>query len=163
MAKLVFEERQRFTQIWLILLFAIACIIVVKSLFRELESPDLNESSLNIILFTLLPLLLVIFLFFYTSLDSRIDERGIQAVFRPFSFSKKQFKWEEIQTIEVVQYRPLKDYGGWGYRMGKKGNAMNVKGNRGFQIQLKNGKQFLIGTQRPDEVKKVVKTYLATP
>ena len=44
------------------------------------------------------------------------------------------------------------DYSGLGIRHGRKGKAYNVSGNRGVQLGLSNGKQLMIGTQRPEEL-----------
>jgi hypothetical protein len=55
--------------------------------------------------------------------------------------------------MEVITYRPIIDYGGWGVRFGRKGMAYNVSGNIGLLISRKNGKTILIGTQKPDEMK----------
>ena len=48
------------------------------------------------------------------------------------------------------------DYGGWGIKYGLKGLAYNISGNFGIQLELKSGSKILIGTQKPDEVKKLL-------
>ncbi|MFA5396534.1 MAG: DUF6141 family protein [Methanogenium sp.] len=57
----------------------------------------------------------------------------------------------KITSAEVVLYRPLRDYGGWGIRRGKQGSAYTVFGNCGVCIALSDGPSFLIGSQRADE------------
>jgi hypothetical protein len=159
MAKLVFEESQRFTQWWLITILVVVLFIIGRSVAHAWNTENFDESGLTVLLFTIIPLIAIVILFVYTSLNSRIDETGIQAVFRPFNFSKNHFNWSDVKSIEVVKYSPLRDYGGWGYRFSGKGKAMNVKGNMGIQLILKSDKQFLIGTQRPEEAKEAIKTY----
>ena len=58
----------------------------------------------------------------------------------------------------------LLEYGGWGLKGGllwkkSKGIAINVSGNIGIQLELKNGKKLLIGTQKLQEAKQVLDTY----
>jgi hypothetical protein len=57
-----------------------------------------------------------------------------------------------LESISVRSYNPLREFGGWGYRSwgGKKGNAWNISGNQGLQLQFKSGKELLIGTQQPE-------------
>jgi hypothetical protein len=56
-----------------------------------------------------------------------------------------------IQRVEVVSYRPLKDYGGWGLRRGPDGvRLLSARGNRGVRIDLADGTRLLIGSQRPE-------------
>lgn len=161
MAKLVFEEQQRFNQWWLIALMAAVFLLMIRMLFRIIDAGPLNEESLLVIFLGILPLIILSVLFFLIQLRSRIDEEGISVGFYPFGFSNKRFKWKEIEKIDVVKYSPLKDYGGWGYRISINGKkAMNVRGNIGIKIFLKNGKQFLIGTQRPEVAKEAIKTYI---
>lgn len=59
----------------------------------------------------------------------------------------------EIDTCEVVRYRPLRDYGGWGWRWNpKRGWCYTMRGDRGVAVRLRNGKRFLVGSQRPEEL-----------
>lgn len=56
-----------------------------------------------------------------------------------------------IQRVEVVSYRPLLDYGGWGIRVGRDGErVLNARGNRGVRLELSDGARLLIGSQRPE-------------
>ena len=73
-----------------------------------------------------------------------------------FNLKTTRFKTilrSDIEKMEVITYRPIIDYGGWGVRFGRKGMAYNVSGNIGLLISRKNGKTILIGTQKPDEMK----------
>lgn len=56
-----------------------------------------------------------------------------------------------VVRIEVVSYRPLADYGGWGIRSGRDGErVLNARGNRGVRLELADGTRLLIGSQRPE-------------
>lgn len=161
MAKAVFEERQRFNQwwIWLIILGIFAYEVYL--LTDLVQEETLNSKTLSSYLLIMLPILIVLLVFLFSSLYTRIDESGIQTVFKPFGFTKKSFSWRAIETVETITYSPLKDFGGWGYRLSfsGKGTAYNVKGNQGISIQLKNGKKFLIGTQKSEQALEVIESF----
>jgi hypothetical protein len=66
-----------------------------------------------------------------------------------------------IQRIEVVTYRPLADYGGWGIRQGRDGvRVLNARGNRGVRIDLADGTKLLIGSQRPEDLARALEQAL---
>jgi hypothetical protein len=58
-----------------------------------------------------------------------------------------------VRRVEIVQYRPIRDYGGWGIRQGRDGERVyNARGNRGVRLTLDDGTRVLIGTQRPEDL-----------
>ncbi len=72
-----------------------------------------------------------------------------------FPVCKKKTKQSEIRNVEVVNYGLV---GGWGIRRWTKyGTVYTVKGNKGLAVELLNGKKFLIGTQKENELKEIVK------
>jgi hypothetical protein len=60
--------------------------------------------------------------------------------------------------LEVVKYNPISDYGGWGVRLSRNGKAFNVKGEFGLKLYFDNRKPLLIGTQKPEELKKILES-----
>jgi hypothetical protein len=65
---------------------------------------------------------------------------------------RTQIPLAEIRQAEAVQYRPVKDYGGWGIRGFGKKRALNTRGNRGVLLTKADGSTLLIGSQRPREL-----------
>jgi hypothetical protein len=58
-----------------------------------------------------------------------------------------------ITRVEVVHYRPLADYGGWGIRHGRDGEkVLSARGDRGVRLRLVDGSRLMIGSQRPEEL-----------
>jgi hypothetical protein len=58
-----------------------------------------------------------------------------------------------LQRVEVVNYRPLRDCGGWGIRRGRGGErVLSARGDRGVRLHLADGSRLLIGSQRPEEL-----------
>ena len=164
MTKEVFKEEQRFTQwwIWMILFGVLAFEINLIIDFIQMEDADLR--SISAYLLIILPILLILCLFGFSKLFTKIDKTGIEVVFKPFSFSRRIFNWSEIMEINSITYRPIRDFGGWGYRISwqGKGTAMNVKGNKGVELKLKNGKSFTIGTQKPEDAMRAINSYFRT-
>lgn len=101
-------------------------------------------------------LAVVILFMFINRLETRIDERGIYVKFFPVIPKFKFYPWEEISTAVVRKYSSLLEYGGWGIRFGRNGKAYNIKGNKGLQLKFKNGSALLIGTQKAEELQKVL-------
>jgi hypothetical protein len=95
----------------------------------------------------------------YMQLETRIDNEGISLKFLPLGFSKKSFSWKEIDECYVRKYNPFVEYGGWGIRGSSRRKVYNVSGYLGIQIVTKDKKKFLIGTQKPDAARAVLKHY----
>lgn len=160
----VFEETQRFNQWWIQLLnFGILGFLcytcyrwfVLKEASGNVSVDDTTGQILVII--TLLVVFGIIYLF---KLKTVINEKGIHYQFLPFHRTQKSIPWNEIEKCYTRKYRPISEYGGWGYKYGLGGGkALNVKGNMGIQIQLKTGSKLLIGTQKPQDAQTVINKY----
>jgi hypothetical protein len=157
----VFKEEQRFTQTWLIILMVVSIIIPIAIMVQEYYKENTNMTT-NQFVFTIVGILISVLLIFFFKLTTRIDEKGIHYQFFPFHFKLKLIPWNEVSKASVRTYNPIGDYGGWGLKGGwtkSKGKAINVSGDIGIQLELKNGKKLLIGTQKANEVKSVLETY----
>jgi hypothetical protein len=87
-------------------------------------------------------------------LVTSVDQTGVTYRLIPFHFRTRRIPWTKVAQAYIRQYRPLREYGGWGLRYGFKfGWAFNMRGNMGLQLVLAGGKKILIGTQRPDELR----------
>jgi hypothetical protein len=89
---------------------------------------------------------------FGLKLVTEIHPDGICVFFGLLGFPSKRFDWSEIARLYPRTYRPIAEYGGWGIRWGKSGAAYNLGGTQGLQLELKNGKRFLIGSQDPSHL-----------
>ena len=157
----VFKEEQRFRQVWLMVLLGFSLLVPVCLIINEYIK-DNTSMTTNEFLGSLIGIIASVLLIFIFKLSTRIDEKGIHYQFFPFHFSIKTLLWSEITKAEVRTYDPIGEYGGWGLRYSfnkKKGNAVNVSGDIGIQLTLKNGKKLLIGTQKKEAVSRVLKTY----
>jgi len=162
MAKEVFEEEQRFTQWWIWLILIAVFAYEIKLIFDLVQLENYTSRNVMAYLLIMLPILLVLIIFAFSKLYTRVDESGIVVVFKPFSFSQRRFKWDEIESAQAVKYNPIKEFGGWGYRISwkGKGTAMNVKGNKGIHLKLTKDRQFMIGTQNAEAAMHAINSYL---
>ncbi|MEO9570316.1 MAG: hypothetical protein ABJH82_02775 [Polaribacter sp.] len=159
----IFKEEQRFTQTWLIVVLAFSVIVPITVITKEYLEKDSNMST-NKFIITLAGVLISISLIFFFKLTTRIDEKGIHYQFFPFHFSIKLIPWHEISKAGIRTYFPISEFGGWGLKGGfffnkGRGKAINVSGDIGIQLVLKNGEKLLIGTQKKEEAKQVLETY----
>ena len=154
----VFKETQQFTQWWLwalnlgillIPIYGIVRQVFLKKSFGDNPMPDIG---LFVFLFFMI---LFNYFFLILKLETTIDEKGIHYRFYPLKPTLKTTDWNTINKVYIRKYNPVLEYGGWGIKRG----ARNVKGNIGLQLELKNGKKLLIGTQKKEEMERVLKTY----
>lgn len=153
MNNLRFEETQRFSQWWLWGLLLLILSFSVKPIWERIQSGN-NLSNDQIMGIGILVVVMVFFVLI--KLTTKVTEDGVYVQFFPIHLKPKFYSWDKISQMEVKKYSPLLDYGGWGVRFGRNGKAYNVKGNKGLQLVLKNGDGLMIGTQKEEELKRVI-------
>lgn len=155
-----FHETQRFTQWWIWLLILIAPAIVIYAMYQQFilgkpfgsnPASDLTLAILGIIFGLSLPLFLRLL-----NLRTEVRSDGIFIRYFPLHLRGKLIRFDEISSFYARQYRPIREYGGWGIRVGRGGTAYNVSGNQGLQLELKDGKRILIGSQKSGEFARAV-------
>jgi hypothetical protein len=162
-----FTETQKFNKWWHYLLAGLPFILmVIAFVLVQFEMVATKDGQKDPALFICLVTLCFIFLMWFVllTLKTNIGKNGINANFRGIPFCKRTITWEEIQSISLITYSPLSDYGGWGVRYSMSGNGWcyNVSGKDGIRIIYKNGKSFLIGTQQKEEAEKIINFYKQT-
>jgi hypothetical protein len=97
-------------------------------------------------------------------LVTEIWSDGIRYKFPPLIRKMRHIPIKEIVDIKVEKYRPLMEFGGWGWRRRfiTRKTAFNVRGSLGVRVTLKKGSQILFGTQQQDEMKRAVEKMLKT-
>lgn len=153
--KIEFKEEQKFTQWWLWIILIGIGILPTFGIYKQLilgeKFGDKPMSDFGLIIFSIL-IFGLIAMFYFMQLKTEINQNEIRMNF--FPFVRKKVNWKEIKKAEVVNYGFV---GGWGIRLWTKfGTVYNMKGNKGLAIELTNGKKFLIGTQKENELNKIV-------
>ncbi|MCD4745456.1 MAG: DUF6141 family protein [Bacteroidales bacterium] len=161
MKKIRFNEVQKFRQKWLwvilLIIFGIWAYGFIQQIILKIPFGNNPASDITYVLIGIIPVGFLI-LFIRLRLITEINKDGIYFKLSPLQFKFKKITPDEIKDYEIRKYNAIKEYGGWGIRYGfkKRGMAYNVSGNTGMQLELKNGKKILIGTQKPDELKKAI-------
>jgi hypothetical protein len=156
-SEVLFSENQRFRQWWLwaILLGTNGLMLfgVTKQLILGQPFGDHPAGDTELVMITAITLLLTL-LFVSLKLETRITKDGVYFRFTPFHRSFRAYTWDKLLKSYVRKYSPIMEYGGWGLRYGffGKGNAFNVSGNMGLQLETNEHKKILIGTRKPEEL-----------
>lgn len=153
--KILFKERQKFTQwwLWLILLGVLALPIVelFRTLFFDVQQSEKSISMVGLAFVLFFTSALLVF-FWMMTLKTEIDENEIRMHF--FPLLKKTVKWEDVTSAEIVDY----GFVGYGIRFGSKyGTVYNTSGRFGLAIETKKGDRFVIGTLKKAELRELIK------
>ena len=150
----VFIENQRFNQWWIHLIILIPMFSIVLPLLLNTEKIFSNKDLSNI----LIPLVIIILVYSFilsVKLKTRIDEKGIHYQFFPIRLKLKFVPWNDLDECYCRSYRPLSKFGGYSTN----GKALNIRGKWGVQLVFNNGKKLLLGTQKPEDIKRILETY----
>ena len=144
-----FKELQKFNQWWLWIILLI---------FPILSFGNYDGAGINF--YYVLIGILIPSLFYFLQLRTEVNEQGFFYQFFPIHFSYHKISFEEIESVEAIDYKPIKDYGGWGIKFGFKAKSYTTSGNQGVMLKLKGGKNLLFGSQKNKELEKILKFYL---
>ena len=155
----IFREKQFINRWWLLMFILALIVIFVGTAYYSTRDAEEGTAVLAsaISLAIVIPITLALL---YLRLETRIDNEGISTSFEPLTFTRKHFSWTEIRECYVREYNPVGEYGGWGLRgFGRSWKAYNIYGNKGIQIITAKGREFLIGTQRPQAAQEIIDKY----
>ncbi len=93
-------------------------------------------------------IIILIVLWIFTRLTVTVDDRMIKIQFG-LRIIRKVFLLKDIEAHRVVK-NPW--YYGWGIRFTPRGWLFNVSGFSAIELRMKNGKQYRIGTDDPDNL-----------
>lgn len=151
--KILFSEQQFFRQWWIKLIF----VLMYLPLFFITNQEELSFSS-SLILYSFI--IVSTLWFFRLNLKTFISQNDILVVFDFIIYKhKKTFNINDIQSLHIITYNPIMDCGGWGIKWWKNVRTYNVMGNIGLEIVLKNNKKYLIGTQEPKKLEKIIQKF----
>src|SRR5690606_39108425 len=153
--KPLFTESQRFNQWWVWLIVILSCgvpfIIFVQQIVLGKTVGDHPMSDSAVILSLIIPVIFIL-LFYMMQLKTVITRETLSFRFVPFV--KRTIPLKDLETFKVINYGFV---GGYGIRLTMKyGNVYNIKGNKGLFVKLKNGKTFIVGTQKPEALEKTI-------
>ena len=157
---ILFSETQRFIgswDVWAVMIVVV--LILARRIYLRSKYPKENVNPVFRIIFGALMVIIVggsFFVLFAAKLETKIDETGIYYTYFPFIIYEREIPWSDVVHAYTRTYQPTSEYGGWGLKGSSENRAYNVSGDQGLQLELKNGKKILIGTQRPKEIQAVI-------
>jgi hypothetical protein len=156
MAGIYFKESQKFKMTWIWALFICLYSVMFWS-FRALLTEELEFVALATMIISLCMIVILNVVVIIMRLDVEIDEAKITYRYKPFHVKPRIIYWEDVSDFYTRDYRPLREYGGHGLkRKMKYGKSFTVSGKKGLQLILKDGKKILFGTQKPQELERII-------
>ena len=71
---------------------------------------------------------------------------------------RRAVAFDEIVSLESVEYRPLSEFGGWGVRGLGRRKAWTARGNRAVALRLTGDRELLIGSDHPKRLEERIRT-----
>ena len=126
---------------------------------RPYGDRPMSDVSLVIVggLYIVLGVLLVYF-FFRGGLTTEVRPSGLYVRYFPFHTRFQQIPLDGVRSCTARTYRPIREYGGWGIRVGVGKKAYNVSGNRGVEIEYEGRKKLLIGSKKADQLASAIES-----
>jgi hypothetical protein len=158
--KVLFKERQKVKNVFWIILHTFFILLFTYTVVTNKYAPSMIAvlQELWIIMFAYIGISLLMYML---EIETVIRTHSITIRFTPFINRRRTFRLHELEHVEVRTYKPIREFGGWGFRIGLKGYAYTLSGNKGIQIKLYHGKQFLVGTLKAEEAQKAVEQLLS--
>ena len=149
---MAFVEEQKLGTVWMKLMYIIAgsaaLLIPGLSMFK---TPENNFIYFMIGFFFFL--LAIYLLVFESKAQVRIDTQGIHYKYWPIVWNWRLISWREIENLDIKNVNPINDFGGWGYRFGRKGSGIILNSDKALYITRKTGKPFVITTSKPEAMR----------
>jgi hypothetical protein len=156
MKQVYFREIQRFRELALFVLVWILQILFLALMTKQVifhEPVGVNPTNDTTYIIINLFLLAINLLLNSLKLTTEINNSGISIKFTPYHLKERIIPWSEIKEIRIVKYDGFKKYYGYGMRyLPKKGWCYTISGNTGIKLDLRNGKEILIGTHKETEL-----------
>ncbi|MFN6038039.1 MAG: DUF6141 family protein [Bacteroidota bacterium] len=153
--QVLFKENQKFRKWWVMLLIFIMngflwILFFYQVVLKHPIGAD-NMSDASLIIALAINEIITV-MFFIVRLETVVTASKISVRFFPFHRKPINTKIENIKAIFIREYKPIKEYGGWGIKGSSANRAYNISGNIGLQLILHDNTKILVGTNNPSEV-----------
>jgi len=138
-------KRYEHTQVGYFIIVAIVAAMVAIGII-------LANTGVNLIAIAVM-VVLAVALVLFPSLTVLIRKEELLVQFGP-GVIRKRFKLNEIESCQAIK-NPW--YYGWGIRLTPHGMLFRVSGFHAVQIKLITGKEYLIGTDVPQELEEAIR------
>jgi hypothetical protein len=99
----------------------------------------------------------------YGGLRTVITQHDITVRFGLPGIRVLRLKITDIANLEVKEFAPLRDFGGYGIRFNGRTTAYYMRGNRGVKLVLANGKEYLIGSDHAEQLLAIIRVMVGKP
>jgi len=143
----------------LMILLILAILFIGLTIFLLYETMVVNDMELTST-GGIITLVSIVFIFVVTAFVAilRINVNLTYKELRVGIFRGRTVPITDIDSVEIEEFRAMKDFLGWGIRISGKGLGYIAAGtDKGLRINLKTGKSFLISTKRPFEFENAMK------
>ena len=150
---ILFSEQQTITKwyIWIVpVLVLVVCVYVILSQLLLQQVGSTNAIPLNILIMMIIVPCILIFFLRHIRMNVEITAKGILYDVRPFH--EGYVLWSEVKEIKLIPYTRM----AFGLRSGLYGKAFNISGTHGLQLTKKNGQKIVLGTDKPELLRKVL-------
>jgi len=115
---------------------------------RPWGSPPVTNGSL---LFLTILILLVYVRLMTVRLVTELRPEQLSVAMKGF-WRRTRVAIRDIRAAAAVEYDPVAEYRGYGVRSGPRGEAYIASGSKAVQLELRDGRKLLVGSQRPQEL-----------
>ena len=144
-----FEEIQRFRQKWLWGLILTPFFLGFGNFYLQSQFQGFYILSVT--------LLATISFLYFAKLVVKVEEDGIHVRLIPLHVSDRIINFDEIKSFSAEDYRPIKEFGGWGIRWRPGKIAYSTSGSEGVRIKRKDKRDVMIGSKKPEKLAKAIK------
>ena len=154
-----FEEEQRLGNLGFHIFYVLSSLpafFVIAKALNEASSDEAYYEAMYALIGIAAIFIGLYFLLFRTSAKTRIDSVGIHYRYWPIVFRWKTITWSETTSVTVKSFSALSDFGGWGYKIGRKKTGLILGGEQAIFIEKSSGKTFAISTLRAEAAKAAI-------
>ena len=73
---------------------------------------------------------------------------------------RSRFPLDTVESFQAVTFSPLRDFGGWGWRLGRDGRrCYNTHGDQGVELMI-GGRGYVVGVDDPEQLSAALETAL---
>jgi len=162
--KVLFREVQRVCQWWIWLVVIVLAAFAWWTFLSQIVggAPVGTTPAPDTIVWILAILIGIALPTFTLAVNMTTIVESDAVVVRYFPIYRRTVNLREIRSCRARDYRPIRDFGGWGIRWGfRRGMAYTVSGSRGVELELTSGRKLLIGSRRPEELAAAITQKLA--
>jgi len=102
----------------------------------------------------------VLFYLLFGRLTVGVTRDSVVAIFG-VGWIGKTVPLETIEAVESVQYRPIREFGGWGIRGFGGRQAWTIRGDRAVVLHLEDERRLYLGCENPNRMQERIQTAIA--